>query len=156
MNIFSNLHPFFVHFPIALFTTAFVFEIIGLTTKKEIFNKLALYLIVSSIIGVFFAVLTGNNLGDKSTDPAFRSICDIHKESSSLAAYLMVALLIVKLIMLKFKKYEQAIKYISIGIFICATFAVLRAGYFGEKIVYEHAIELQKAQNPIIAPEIRK
>jgi len=156
MNIFTNLHPFLVHFPIALIVTAFIFEAIGLMAKKEIFGKISLYLIIASLIGFLLAYFSGPDLGERSADAAFRSICDIHEEASTLALWLIVALLIVKLLPYKLKKYEQALKYISIGVFICASFAVIRAGYFGGKMVYEHGVELQKAKVAPEVPEVNK
>ena len=156
MNFFLAMHPFFVHFPIALIITAFVFELINLITKKEIFSKFSLYLIIAGVIGFLFAYFSGPDLGERSTDAAFRSLCDTHEEASTLSLWLLVALAAVKLTGYKLKQYEQALKYVTIGVFICASFALVRSGYFGIKLVYEHGPELQKVMNAPELPEVKK
>lgn len=51
----ENVHPVLVHYPIAFFSSFFVFEVLGLTFKKPQWRYLASWLLY---LGVFSAILT--------------------------------------------------------------------------------------------------
>ncbi len=42
----SHLHPMIVHFPIALLIIGFLFDLAGVISKKDFFNKAGFYLLI--------------------------------------------------------------------------------------------------------------
>ena len=52
-------HYLFLHFPIALFCTAFIFELMNLTNKKYVYTTFALWNIGMGIFWSFFSIISG-------------------------------------------------------------------------------------------------
>ncbi len=67
LEIVQNIHPLFVHFPIALILVTLLFEGIWWLTKNEQFRVFATYLLYLSALSAVTAVITGyiasNGLG---------------------------------------------------------------------------------------------
>lgn len=63
----SNVHPLFVHFPVALVLVTLLFEVFWWLTKRESFRKTATYLLYLGALSAVAAVITGyiasNGLG---------------------------------------------------------------------------------------------
>ncbi len=63
----QNIHPLFVHFPIALILVMLLFEVIWWLTRKSQFREFATYLLYLSAVSAVAAVVTGyiasNSLG---------------------------------------------------------------------------------------------
>lgn len=57
----NHIHPMFVHFPIALITIGFFFDISNLFVKKT-FIKCGYYLMILGKLSSFAAYLTGDSL----------------------------------------------------------------------------------------------
>jgi uncharacterized membrane protein len=55
----DNIHPLFVHFPIAFFSAFFVFELLGIFFKKPQWRYLASWLLYTGTITTVFTVLAG-------------------------------------------------------------------------------------------------
>lgn len=55
----ANIHPLFVHFPIALLTSYFLIELLGVLLKKEDFRVAATWMLYLGTIGALGTVLTG-------------------------------------------------------------------------------------------------
>ena len=54
-----SLHPFIVHFPIALLSLAAVFEAFALFSKKDILSRAGWWMQLSGTIGLLAAILSG-------------------------------------------------------------------------------------------------
>ena len=55
----ENVHPLFIHFPIALFSTGLFFDILATYYKKEDLDKAGFYCMLMGIISSLFANFTG-------------------------------------------------------------------------------------------------
>lgn len=55
----SSLHPVFVHFPVALLTVSFAFELLSLARRSEEFSRFAWWLHMLGTAGVLLSVATG-------------------------------------------------------------------------------------------------
>lgn len=58
----NHIHPMFVHFPIALITIGFFFDILNPFVKKKTFIKCGYYLMILGTLSSFAAYLTGDSL----------------------------------------------------------------------------------------------
>src|SRR3989338_3466041 len=54
-----HLHPMVVHFPVALFLSALLFEIISVFSRKETLHQTAVSIYTLAVAAVPFAVITG-------------------------------------------------------------------------------------------------
>ena len=55
----SNIHPMVVHFPIALLTTYFVLDLIGMLTQRQFLRFVARWMLYLGAVGAITAVATG-------------------------------------------------------------------------------------------------
>jgi len=65
LHAMHNLHPLFVHFPIALFVAAFVIQAIVVLGKREVMQPLARALLYLGTLGALPTALTGSLAEDK-------------------------------------------------------------------------------------------
>ncbi len=54
-----NLHPFLIHFPIALLTSSFVFDLAGILTNRKSLNDAGWWTMLFGMLGLTAAVVTG-------------------------------------------------------------------------------------------------
>jgi uncharacterized membrane protein len=54
-----NIHPLFVHFPIALLTMSFIFDAIGLATKRLELLRTGWWTLAAGTIGLLATVMSG-------------------------------------------------------------------------------------------------
>ncbi len=66
----STLHPFWVHFPIALLFASFLFDLWARLTGKEGARHAGLYTLVLGLIGAVMALATGMNDGHQAAEIA--------------------------------------------------------------------------------------
>ncbi len=136
-----NLHPMFVHFPIGLFTIAFIFEIIEFTLKDK-FRNSAFFLLCFSFLFSIVAVQTGNidaqnlNLSNEA-----ERILILHRDSANLFLITSAVIFMFKLyIFLKFKSSSPRLLFILLGLYLIGLLFVFRTAYFGMKLVFEHGV----------------
>ncbi len=55
----DNIHPLFVHFPIALFATGYLFDLLGYFLKQKKFLVVGWYNLALGVLAVPFTVATG-------------------------------------------------------------------------------------------------
>ena len=76
-----NLHPFLVHFPIALLASSLVLELIGLVRPSPDFTRAGWWTQLLGSIGLMVAVLSGIFArGEVHLDAAGASLLDTHEE----------------------------------------------------------------------------
>jgi uncharacterized membrane protein len=91
----TGLHPFLTHFPIALFSTCLLFEIIGLITKKEDLVRFGWWMQLTGTIGLAGTILSGLLDKSSSTFPdAARSTLEIHEQMGFAVATLAFTLIL--------------------------------------------------------------
>jgi uncharacterized membrane protein len=81
-----NLHPFLVHFPLALYLTGFLFDVIGLLRKNESFVRTGWYLAAAAFIGGLLAAGSGLYAkGSVAVPAAAQDSFDSHEQLAFLA-----------------------------------------------------------------------
>jgi uncharacterized membrane protein len=78
------LHPFLVHFPIAMLTACFVFEVAGWYGKKPEWSQVGWWLQLVGTLGVVCAALSGV-VAEASAGPALLRAADIFAWHEQLA-----------------------------------------------------------------------
>ena len=151
MTELLNIHPAFVHFPIALFPTALFFYIIGMVIKKPAFllgGRICLYL---AFVSTIFAVWTGSDATD-----SFPHTEEIH-EMITTHAYIGMAVFVVSLVMVVWSFFKNregkalwSIWFLAVLIFV--SYLVLQNGDIGGRMVYIQGAAV-KAALPVIEKE---
>lgn len=140
----SSLHPMIVHFPIALIIVGLLSDLAGLITKKEFFNKMGFYLLLTGTVGLVFSYYSGNAAGEGIEESGIlKSAIENHEHAAQLSMILTIGTAIFRLLIVAFKKYSGALKYIAAVLFLVSVISIARTGYYGGELVYKHAAGVQ-------------
>lgn len=133
----SQLHPFAVHFPIALLLLSLVTETIWIVRKQEFWRDMAFWLLLFGASGAFLAAITGGWAED-----ALRMSHELHEKVEQhetvgyIIAWLYAALLVWKILRRKAMSVTENRSYW--GAMLVATALLLYSGFLGGKLVYEY------------------
>ncbi|MBF0489042.1 MAG: hypothetical protein HQL15_00305 [Candidatus Omnitrophica bacterium] len=136
MNFLIPLHPKLVHFPIALFMTALVFEILGRVFKKNLLSE------ASFLIYCFAAVLTPvivySGLLEQTRIHLNHPILTQHKNFAFLTMW--IALISLPILWGLRKISDKTFRNFYFLLVSVLTLTVTMAGYYGGKMVYEYSV----------------
>ncbi len=139
MNSVLHIHPAVVHFPIALFVTAFVFEAISLGGKKESFHQAAKYVFIFASLMTLLAVQTG--LWELQKYKLHHPVARTHQNFAFLTLGLSLAAVSLLFLERRFSvKFSRFTFLILSGIIVVF---VLTAAYNGGRLVYEYGIGVE-------------
>ncbi|HET8753369.1 MAG TPA: DUF2231 domain-containing protein [Salinimicrobium sp.] len=135
-------HPLFVHFPIGLLLTAFLFKIIALKYSRELWEMGGNVLLFLGTIGLWIAVYTGDRAGAAVT----RGLCDPtilkdHENFGYYAGYLFSAALVLELLRLSknaiLVRKSFLLKILSIILLALGAATLTYVGHLGATLVYQ-------------------
>ena len=140
-----NIHPFFVHFPIALLVVYAVLEILPLNNRypsvKWIHIKAALLFI--GVIGAYFSVVAGEFAEKLIQDEALKEVVETHAFFATTATFIFSVLAISYFASLKnmdgiASRIANFILQRKISLFLAfaGLIAILITGGLGASIVY--------------------
>jgi uncharacterized membrane protein len=133
------LHPKLVHFPIALFTIAFVFELLSRCFKKAPLSEAAL------LINCFAAVLTPavvySGLAEQARLHLHHPVLTHHKNFAFLTMWISLASLPILwgLHRTSEKIFRNFFFIVSLVLFITVTWT----SFYGGKMVYEYSVGIR-------------
>ena len=151
----THLHAMIVHFPIALVLVGFLFEIIGLLSKKTFFQQFSYYLILLAAAGAIASYLTGNAAGEGMEGGTLESAMEAHELSATITLWLIIATAGTRLVLGLFKRNISWLRIASFVLLLAAVGGVARTGYLGGQLVFKHAagVELGIGNVNNIQPE---
>ncbi len=137
----APVHPMFVHFPIALLIAAFIFQLIGVIAKKEIFQRTAFHIFILAAVLAPLTVLTG--LGEAREHNILSHPVALQHMSFALTAVgLTLAVLGFDLWGRKNQiKNLQAIFLVCLFVIACL---VSWTAYLGGKLVYTYSVGIEE------------
>jgi len=140
----THLHPMIVHFPIALLITGLVTDIAGLFIKRRFFTDAGFYLLLLGAFGMIAALLSGNMAGDGIAEQGMlKQAVEKHEEAAGLAVWFVGITATVRLLLVLIKKYSGFFRTGILILYFVSVLAVARTGYYGGKLVYQHAAGVQ-------------
>ena len=146
MEALAELHPFFVHFPIALFLFYALVETWGAFSKKEYFGNSALILLLLVVITSVLAALTGNQAEAiisefvESNTSIPKELIEQHETFATLSIWYFILLLGLRFYFVVKKKFEGKIKYIFIVLAIIGCGLILVTGKLGGDLVFKYGV----------------
>lgn len=150
----QNVHPLFVHFPIALLSVSVLFDLLGQILKKDSLTVSAWWMQIMGTAALVFTAATGliaeTTVGH--SDDA-HEVMQNHKTMELIAAGIFLFIFIWRLI-LRGKTPSESGKTAHTLYTIMAIGAVafmLTGSYWGGKLVYEYGVGVSVSQKE--APE---
>ena len=136
----GHFHPMFVHFPIALITIGFIFDIIGLFVKNEYhFFKFAYYLMILGTISSITAYLTGEFFTPELSG-ALGEIKENHEIFAKITMFAIATTTILRIYINYRKPENPKLKYLVIAFYALAFISIGITGYTGGSLVYDYNV----------------
>lgn len=139
LEFLEPLHPKVVHFPIALFITAFGLEALNWITKKQFFHQCAVCLYVLAALMTPLIVRTG--LWEAERLNLSHPLLDQHQRFALWT--LWGSLMSLPVLWFLFKQYLKAFRVAFVACLIAVSVFVTLAGDKGGKMVYEYGVGVE-------------
>ena len=144
-------HEAFVHFPIALLLSAFLFSLIGLFYRRGLFKEMVFWNLMIGLLATAGAIYSGAAEQEHITDRHLREEINLHERN----AYTMGILLFILTVWMGFRKRNmKTMEYLAwLSLFFVASASVSYQGFKGHEMaakLQEHEIQASK---PLPAPK---
>lgn len=155
MEFLSQLHPQVVHFPIAFMSVYVVFEIIGIISGKEFYQKTAYLFLFLGVLTAVAAVITGNQAADIASGWKDRGavipteLISEHEDYANITMWYFTGMLVLRTYIFIKKKFTGFYKYLFILLAFIGLYFVYQAGYHGGKLVYDHGVGTELKRDEI-------
>lgn len=137
----QNVHPMFVHFPIAFLLAVPLIDLIGLLRREEWYFKAGSLVLFLGVLGAVGAVTTG--LVAEETVPhssvAAHSIMELHERMAYTVLGLAVGILLVRSLVRRSRTNWKFLAVVAAEIILLASL-VGYTGFLGGKLVHEHGV----------------
>ncbi|MCX6279637.1 MAG: DUF2231 domain-containing protein [Bacteroidetes bacterium] len=138
----AHFHPMMVHFPIAIITVGFLFDLASLFLKKYSWIiKTGYWLEIIGMAGTILAFGTGYFLTSPMEGEA-GLIRDKHELFATLTLITIILATLFRIVINHLGKDETQLKYVSLGLFFLAMAFISITGYFGGTLVIDYMIGL--------------
>jgi uncharacterized membrane protein len=134
-----NIHPFLVHFPVALLTTALTFDILGILLGREELSRVGWWAQLVGTIGIATAVASG--LVAKSQafiPPAAAETFDIHQQFAFLTAGAFAALFLWRIAMRS--RIAPTRRFLFLALYTVALACLWVGAWYGGELVFRFGI----------------
>jgi uncharacterized membrane protein len=135
-----NYHPIFVHFPIALWLAALLFELLALGAKGEEMHRTACWLLYLGTLAGVVTVLTGLLAEDAVPLGPARAVMEFHEEMMLVTFFLAVALSLFAL--LSRRRLAGRLRRVFLaGLIALGVLLTIGAGR-GAEMVYQYGVSV--------------
>jgi uncharacterized membrane protein len=141
------IHPLLVHFAIAIPVVILILELVNLIVRRKSIGGISFFLMVLTAVILFGSYLTGTADATSAKDlltPEAKETLAEHKQFGIYLVYLSLGLVGVKLITSIINKIQ--VKFIFLLLMIGFIGLTFMTGKEGGELVYEHGVNIQKAQ----------
>jgi len=145
----ARLHPFFVHFPIALLLSAVLAHLLFWSRKHPSLLLFSRFLLVGAALGALLSALSGGWAEDAAGDLR----AEVHEaiEQHETLGYIQAWLLPVLAMWGVLRRKTMLERELSIffGVMLLSTVLMLYTGWLGGSLVYEHGVGVEHTVLPI-------
>ncbi|MBI3602758.1 MAG: hypothetical protein HY209_07705 [Candidatus Omnitrophica bacterium] len=134
------LHPKLVHFPIALLTTALVFELLSRCLRKNSFSQTAVFIYVFATFLTPLVVWSG--WWEQTRLQLHHPVLTQHRTFALLTMW--TALVSLPILWFLYRRSVKAFKTFFLILLIALTITVSITGYFGGEMVYEYGVGVER------------
>lgn len=133
-------HPQLVHFPIAFIILSFIFDLVGTLRKSKKWNQFGGFILLLAILSAFAALQSGG-LSEETIKPMTTDLHEAVEEHEDLATttFFFILILGIARAWLQLKGFfDSWLRWGYVVLMGTAVFLILRVGYLGGKLVYQH------------------
>lgn len=147
IKFLAELHPFFVHFPIAFFLLYCILELVTLHQKDKSFEKFIIILLISGVVFAMASVLSGNQaayfLRNINFQNHINELVNSHENFATISVWFFVLITVLRIYLIVKKKFNYKWKIIYIGFALIGAYLVFQTGKLGGELVHKHGINLE-------------
>ena len=142
MEFLADIHTKVVHFPIALLVTYSFLEVIGIVLNKKLFTQTAFVVLITGIIAIFIAVLTGNQAFEayQHWDEASSNIFNSHQFYANITTWYFVLMVVLQTFLVVKKKFNVVIKYLFILFAVIGIFFIYKTAEYGGELINKFGV----------------
>ncbi len=134
-------HPILVHFPIALFTTFFLLEIIWMFFQKEWIKNSSVFTLLLGLIFAVPTILSGEASAENFEKVSqLENLIESHETFAKLTAITFLIAFIIKVILIRTGKLNVKTNLIIIVISLVGLYFLIQTGLRGGELVYKHGV----------------
>lgn len=134
----QNVHPLFVHFPLALLPVGIVFDILGYALKKPSLSNVGWWCFAVGVVAAIVAVLTGLQAEETvSLSQEAHEVLESHEHFQIYSTIVLTGLLIWRRIKRGLLP-NPAVLYLIIT--AVAVVAILFGSHYGGSLVYQYGV----------------
>lgn len=131
------IHPMLVHFPIALLTTGWLFDLLAVWRQDERLRESGWYLSITGLLSAGAAVVTGHFAEEAVEHSGIpKPAIEIHEELTFVAAGIFAALVAWRFAMRMGLMPEKRVLVLVVG--AVGLLVLFVASYFGGDLVYRY------------------
>ncbi|CUT04408.1 DUF2231 domain-containing protein [Candidatus Chrysopegis kryptomonas] len=135
------VHPMLVHFPIALFTTFILLEILWMIFKKEWIKNSSLLTLFLGLLFVVPTIISGEASAENFEKVSqLEELIESHETFAKLTGITFLIVLIVKVILAKTGKLNTKTNLIAFLISLIGLYFLIQTGLKGGELVYKHGV----------------
>lgn len=139
----THIHPFLVHFPIALVVIGFVFEILSVTIQKnDLYKWFSYYLLVLGSITAILAQLSGLFLTNHPKGGELFKVFEQHENYALVSVILLISTTVSGTIILMKKLEHSKIRFIFTAFYFLSLLTIVYTGFLGGTMIYEYMMSL--------------
>lgn len=134
-----NPHPFLVHFPIALLTMGFFFDLLAALRANNELERVGWWMQLTGTAGLALTVASGVLAGSTVViSQGAKEYFEIHEELAFFVASLFSLLLLWRIA--QKSRVPQRYRLIYLGLFAIGIIAMLAGAWIGGEMVYRFAV----------------
>ena len=138
----GHLHPMVVHFPIALISVGFLFDVVSVfNSKQPCLSRAGFWLEILGMAGAVVAFGTGYFF----TTPMEGEAGLMHEKHELFATVALVSIIIAtlfRIVAIYLDKQTAGVRYTALGLFFISFIFISITGYLGGTLVLEYMIGL--------------
>jgi uncharacterized membrane protein len=138
----QNVHPLFVHFPIALYLTACVLTVVGVCSQRGDAHRAAMWNLGLALIMAVIAVRTGQAAASTATPHSFTipEVMMQHERVGLMFIWGLAALVLWRALR-KGAWPQQRVEQAAQGLMMCVLAVLLTYGaHMGGRLVYQYGV----------------
>ena len=162
-EVLPNIHPAFVHLPLALLPVAVAFDVVSLAQRREQWlDRTATSLYCLGAVGAVAAYLTGQRAVDSLPDIPTQALTTVssHSDTALVVLLIFVPLAVIRLALTLRDRQRQAMSLWGLRAALVVVAAVgiwtlLQTGKTGGALVFEHGlgVQMEEHEPPAVAEE---
>ncbi|MCX6305155.1 MAG: DUF2231 domain-containing protein [Bacteroidetes bacterium] len=138
----THFHPMLVHFPIAIITVGFLFDLVSLIAKKDpCLSRTGYWLEIIGMAGAIFAFGSGYFF-TSPMDGEAGIMREKHELYATFTLISIIAATLFRIVITYLHKENTSMKYLSLCLFFLAFVFVSVTGYLGGSLVIDYMIGL--------------